>query len=75
MKKFMKIYKIVVILLILFYILVLSTLTTLLGEWGVIGIVNRCFDDSVLGLIGASCGFYLLVKLTDLATWIIETKL
>lgn len=75
MKKFLKVYKVLVIILIVVYILVLSTLVTLLGEWSILGFIHKSFDESVLGLIGSSCGFYLLVKLSDLATWIITTKL
>ena len=75
MKKFMKVYKIVVITLLAAWLIGLSTLTVLFGEWGTLGIINNSFDDAVLGMMGMGCGFYLLVKLSDLTTWIIETKI
>lgn len=75
MKNLLKIYKVVVILLILFYILVLSTLTVLLGEWAIFGIIKMVYEDIVLGLIGSGFSFYLLVKLSNLATYIVTTKL
>lgn len=75
MKKFMKVYKIVVIALLAVWLIGLSTLTVLFGEWGTLGIVNHSFDDAVLGMIGMGCGFYLLVKLSDLTTWIITEKI
>lgn len=76
MKKFLKVYKVLVVILITIIIVILSTMVTLLGEWGFVGLVkNHSFDETVLGFIGSGCGFYLLVKFSNLATWIIETKL
>ena len=75
MKKVLKIWKIVVITLLAAWLIGLSTLTVLFGEWGTLGIVEHSFDDAMLGMIGTGCGFYLLVKLSDLTTWIITEKI
>jgi hypothetical protein len=75
MKKVLKIWKIIVIILLAVWLIGLSTMTVLFGEWGTLGIIEHSFDDAVLGLMGMSCGFYLLVKLSNLTTWIISEKL
>lgn len=75
MKKVLKVWKIVVIALLAAWLIGLSTLTVLFGEWGTLGIINNSFDDAVLGMMGMGCGFYLLVKLSDLTTWIITEKI
>jgi hypothetical protein len=75
MKKVLKVWKIVVIALLAAWLIGLSTLTVLFGEWGTLGIINKSFDDAVLGMMGMGCGFYLLVKLSDLTIWIITEKI
>lgn len=75
MKKVLKIWKIIVIILLAVWLIGLSTMTVLFGEWGTLGVIQHSFDDAVLGTIGMGCGFYLLVKLSNLTTWIISEKL
>ena len=75
MKKVLKIWKIIVIILLAGWLIGLSTMTVLFGEWGTLGVIQHSFDDAVLGTIGMGCGFYLLVKLSNLTTWIISEKI